>query len=81
MRLCSYNSCGSTRHAAVKGNLTKRIAPKRRTLDGFIAAIGTLRNVVEAEANGMLTPRVPEDVGAAARRLGEIPGVASIASA
>jgi hypothetical protein len=38
MRLCSYNSCGSTRHAAVKGNL------------GFIAAIGTLRNVVEAEA-------------------------------
>ena len=49
MRLCSYNSCGSTRYAAVKGDLTMRIAPEHRTLDGFIAAIGTLRNVVEAE--------------------------------
>ena len=66
MRLCSYNSCGSTRHAAVKGNL------------GFIAAIGTRRR---GRADGMLTPRVPEDVGAAALRLGEIPGEASIASA
>jgi hypothetical protein len=81
MRLCSYNSGGSTRYAAVKGNLTKRIAPKRRTLDDFIAAIGTLRNVVEAEPNGHADPARSGGVGAAALRLGEIPGVASIASA
>ena len=87
MRLCSYVSSGSTRYEAVNGayvvDLTTRTAPEHRTLDDFIAAIGSQRNVVEDAPNGILTTRVPRGRGSrgAALQPGEIPGVGSIASA